>query len=170
MSFNDFKKIILEELKQKIENNKALYVFARERAKFEGWLKVELCNILAKHFEQKLITPELITPEKDRIDVVINDWAFELKTTSTNYKYNMVVKKVRPITDNINGILNDIKKLKTLNYSIKAVLFVVYPAEHDNRKWKQHREKIDLELNEKLEFIEFKFQSEIPGIIYIGIV
>jgi len=47
MKFNKLTKIILPQLKRKISNHGGLAVFAKNRSKFEGWLKVELVDILS---------------------------------------------------------------------------------------------------------------------------
>lgn len=46
MEFKDMANLIFNEIKPKLENNQGLSIFAKERAKFEGWLKVELCDSL----------------------------------------------------------------------------------------------------------------------------
>jgi len=150
-----FKKII-----PRIETHHGLSVFAKEKAKFEGWLKVELCSILFEHFND-------VTPERNRIDLTFKNWAIELKTINTNYRFPNVVNKSRPITKNVTDVLYDIKKLKDTDYSNKAVLFVVFPAKHENTNWQTHLKKISSQL-QKIEFKEFKFKDDIPGILYFG--
>ena len=80
MEFEDLSNLIFNEIKPKLENNQGLSIFAKERAKFEGWLKVELCNSLSKYFKD-------VTPEKNRIDVTFENWAIELKTVI--YKHSL---------------------------------------------------------------------------------
>ena len=48
MTFKKLYQLIFQKLPNLIQQYSGLAVFARERAKFEGWLKVELCNILAE--------------------------------------------------------------------------------------------------------------------------
>jgi hypothetical protein len=105
ITFEKLAKIIFEKIIPKLENNIGVSIFAKERAKFEGWLKVELCESLSKHFPT-------VTPEKDRIDITFDDRAIELKTVNTSYQYENVKKKTRPITKNIQGVIADIEKLK----------------------------------------------------------
>ena len=64
---------------RKIRKNTGLSQFAVERSKFEGWLKVELINILN---ENEL----LAKPEINRIDVSFNDIFIELKTVISEQK------------------------------------------------------------------------------------
>ena len=44
--FENLSKVILDKISSRLENHKGLKIFAIERAKFEGWLKVELLDIL----------------------------------------------------------------------------------------------------------------------------
>ncbi len=162
MDFEDLTKLIFSEMKSVLESNQGLYIFAKERAKFEGWLKVEICKILSKQFED-------VIPEKDRIDIIFQNWVIELKTINTNYRYKNVKRKNRPITRNIQRLLDDIKKLKSINYTNKAVLFIVFPTNHNNQKWQKHLRKVS-KLLRKIEYSDFKFRDRIPGVIYFGLV
>jgi hypothetical protein len=160
MRFEKLSKLIFKKITPKLKNNKGVAIFAKKRAKFEGWLKVELCEILSKYFPS-------ITPERNRIDITFDDWAIQLKTVNTNYRYKNknVENKTRPITMNIQEVVNDIKKLKSANYTNKAVLFVAFPVTHNNKRWISHLQKIKLK---KIKFKEFKFKNKIPGVIYFG--
>lgn len=163
MTFENLTNLIKINLPNSLNLNKGLNYFAAHRAKFEGWLKVELCNIFSNHFDS-------IIPEKDFIDIVVDDWAIELKTLSTNYKYDRVINKSRPITDNINSVLKDIKALRhNILYQNKCVIFVVFPLTLENKSWEKHIQKIDQQLHE-LETIPFRFENGVNGIIYIGLV
>lgn len=160
MEFLKIKEIIFSELKGKLENNNGLAIFAKERSKFEGWLKVELIEILSSYFNK-------IVPESGRVDIVCDDWAIELKTVNTNIRYPNVKNKHRPITMNINGVINDINNLKSSNYIKKGILFIAFPIEHYNSNWQIHLNKINNYL-EKMEFVQFQFSNNIPGFIYLG--
>jgi hypothetical protein len=160
MEFLKIKEILFNELKPKLESNNGLAIFARERAKFEGWLKVESCEILTKYFTN-------IIPEKDRIDITFNDWAIELKTLNTNITYENVKNKHRPITMNINSVISDIENLKLTSYANKGILFIAFPIEHNNPNWQLHLNRIKNKLM-KIEYIEFCFSNGTPGVIYLG--
>ena len=69
-----------EELIQRIKDSRGLAVFAKRRAKFEGWLKVELIDILIKRGFGNVV------PEAGLVDVSFGDVAIELKTVNTNYR------------------------------------------------------------------------------------
>jgi len=49
------------------------------------------------------------------------------------------------------------------------MLFIAFPIEHNNTNWQVHLNKIKNNL-EKIEFIQFHFSNEIPGVIYFGLV
>ncbi len=167
MNFKKLAELLFREIKLKLENNQGLSIFAKERAKFEGWLKVELCNILSspKYFNYF----NDIIPEKDRIDITFKNWAIELKTINTNIRYENVKNKTRPTTKNVQGVIKDIKKLKSRNYKNKAVLFIAFPINHDNKHWQIQFKKIAEELN-KIKHSEFYFKKKIPGVIYCGLI
>lgn len=160
ITFEKLAEIVFEEIIPKLENNSGVSIFAKERAKFEGWLKVELCESLSKY------TPA-ITPEKDRIDITFDDWAIELKTVNTNYRYENVKNKTRPITMNIQEVIDDIENLKTSDYAKKAILFIVFPVTHIHKNWKIHLQKISILLKD-MKYKEFRFKNKIPGVIYFG--
>jgi len=160
MEFEDLAKLIFDELKPKLENNQGLSIFAKERAKFEGWLKVELCDSLSKYFKD-------VAPERNRIDVTFENWSIELKTVNTNIRYENVKNKTRPITKNRQGVINDIEKLKSTDYTNKAILFVVFPITHDNEDWQVQLQRISTSLRE-MKHVNFNFKDEIPGVVYFG--
>ena len=164
MNFQNLWNILENDLSSSITSNSGLNIFFKNRAKFEGWLKVEICGILSKHTNN-------ITPEKDKIDIVFDDWAVELKTPNTNYKHSGVEYKIKPITDNINDIINDISNLKSNNnYKNKAVIFIAFPLSLSNdKKWSNHILKIKKNLQE-LKKKEFKFQNGLSGVLYCGLV
>lgn len=154
--------IIFTELKNRLEASKGLSIFACERAKFEGWLKVELCDILSKYVSN-------IIPEKARIDITFNEWAIELKTINTNIRYSNVKNKHRPITMNVQDVIDDILKLKKIKCNNKAIVFIAFPIKHDNHFWERQLVKIRKHFS-KLKYVQFVFKENIPGVIYFGIV
>jgi len=158
MTFQELWNILEKEVPNKILN-----FFIKNRAKFEGWFKVELCDILSKYTDN-------ITPEKDRIDIVFDDWALELKTSNTNYRYENVKNKTRPVTKNVKSIIKDIEDLRNnINYNKKAVVFIIFPLSNNTKEWDKHISKIKNELVE-LKEKEFYFKSGISAILYCGLV
>lgn len=163
MTFNELWDIFNIEIPEKIVNHKGLNYFVSNRSKFEGWLKVEIVDILTKYTNN-------ITPEKDRIDIVVEDWAIELKTSNTNYRYDNVENKKRPVTKNVSSIIKDINDLEhNVNYENKAVLFIIFPLDLTTPSWNQHIQKIENELDE-LKFKEFSFENGVKSILYFGLV
>ncbi|MFC2067208.1 hypothetical protein ACFLUO_09230 [Chloroflexota bacterium] len=162
MEFEELTNII-QEIKPIIENNPGLVIFARERSKFEGWLKVEICGILSKYFED-------VTPEKGRIDICFGEWGIELKTVNTNIRYDGVKNKIRPITKNTQGVIDDIDKLSKSTTPKKAVMFVAFPIEHDNKNWQIQLNRIKERLS-KLMACPFVFNDgTVKGVVYLGLV
>lgn len=163
MEFEELTDIIFPQLKEKLENHSGLSVFARERAKFEGWLKVELCDILVKYSQD-------IVPEKNRVDINFEDWGIELKTVNTNIRYKDAVNKHRPITKNTQSVIDDILNLsKNVLYKNKVVLFIVFPIKDDNSNWQTQLRRITTHLRE-IKKQEFSFKNNLSGIIYFGLI
>ena len=152
-------------LVERLESKRALSNFARQRAKFEGWLKVELIDILNSYDLDAL-------PEQDLIDIVFNGWALELKNVPTNYHFEGVRNVIRPIHDSVNSILRDIQTLSDgieQNEGQAAVLFVVYPVQQDNARWQVHLNRIEEGLGHHLFCRNFQFIGGIPGALYFGV-
>ena len=160
MTAKELLNITANDLINKISSRIGLNQFIIERAKFEGWLKVELIDTLLKN-------DILALPEIDRIDISFHDTAIELKTINTNYRFLNVKNKRRPITKNINGIIKDISDLKSKMFKDKFVIFIVFPLELNIKKWEKHINKIENELSE-LTYKEFEFNNKIPALIYYG--
>ncbi len=160
-SFRDLASIIFTELGELIACHKGLEVFAVKRAKFEGWVKVEIIRILKRYFNR-------VVPEVDSIDVVADDWAIELKTVNTSYRYPGVQAITRSITSNIKGIIKDIEKLKNSNYPNKIVLFIVFPLPDESlEQWEYHLVKIRSKVRE-IQSYKTTFRNGIPLRIYLG--
>jgi hypothetical protein len=162
MDFEKLGNLLFNELKPKLESHQGLSIFAKERAKFEGWLKVELCDILSKHFTD-------VCPENNRTDITFDDWAIELKTVNTNIRYDGVKNKTRPITKNTQGVVDDIEKLRGAKYPNKSVLFIAFPIHHNNENWQTQLKRISGQLA-KINHIEFDFKDRIPGVLYFGLI
>ena len=162
IDFDKLVGLIFNEMKPKLENHLGLTVFAKERSKFEGWLKVELCDSLLKYFKD-------VVPEKNRVDISFAEWGIELKTINTNIRFKGVENKARPITKNVQGVIDDIEKLKNLDFGKKGVLFVVFPFVEDNERWQVQLQKIKKKLTE-IKSCSFKFKENTPGAIYFGLI
>lgn len=160
MNFTEFFNLINNQLVPKICDHRGLGVFARNRSKFEGWLKVEMINCLSQQFMD-------VTPENNRVDITFEDWAVELKTVNTNFRFPNVQNRTRPITRNVQSVINDITKLNQIDTPNKAVVFIAFPVEHNNPDWQNHLQRISVNLTE-LRHTEFSFQENVPGVMYCG--
>ncbi|PLX69982.1 MAG: hypothetical protein C0603_03330 [Denitrovibrio sp.] len=161
--FDEIWDMVCKDFIPKLEENKGLEFFVKNRAKFEGWMKVELCTSFSNFAHSE------ITPEKNWIDIVIDDFAIELKTPNTNYPTENVIPKTRPITDNMKSILKDIKGLNNnSDYTNKAVMFIVFPLpKSSNKLWQKHISKIESKVK-RIEQKEFHFVNGVRGVIYFG--
>jgi len=174
MDENQFKQAletILDDLKTKLEKSKGIDVFVKNRAKFEGWLKVEIVNILCNRIPNKT---DKIIPEKYRIDVVFDDSALELKTVNTNYRRKGIENKKRPITLNVKELEKDIDKLRKLHkkdIKNKAILFVVFPLSENNIEdfETEHLSKLSVE-KQDIMYRQFKTINGFTNRIYCAIV
>jgi len=144
----------------RIQNSVGLTRFAHRRAKFEGWLKVELIDILVQQGQNAL-------PEIERIDVSFDSVGIELKTLNTNIRYANVINTTRPITKNVNSVNEDIENLRATNFIDKFVVFIVFPITHDNPNWQIQLGRITNNLENHL-YRQFNFVDNIPGVIYYG--
>ena len=160
MNFDELFEAVSLSLADTMKARKSIDIFASNRAKFEGWLKAETIEILSEYTSD-------VVPEKDRIDITFDDWALELKTCNTSYVYLGVVNKTRPITMNVDGIIDDIKSLKKTRYKRRAVLFVAFPLEHDKREWQQHHAKISANAKQ-VRHLQSSTSGGIPLVIYMA--
>lgn len=163
MKFEDLQELLFSNLNKIIKNHESLAIFASNRSKFEGWLKVELIQILKNHGCKDVL------PEKERIDITFDNWALELKTCNTSYRYKGIVNKTRTITTNIQEILNDVESLKKTTYDNKAVFFIVFPLESEKREWKQHIDKISKNCKDT-KYLQFQFANNISGVMYMCLI
>ena len=117
-------------------NQSLLCIAISQRAKFEGWLKFELAAKLKKLYKDTRVEE----PVKGfHIDIHSNQSLIELKTPNTSYKTKGCDDSICTITDNINGIISDINKLRRLvpgTYKNGYVAFVLFPI--DIVKYKKH--------------------------------
>ena len=110
-----------------------LRVALRQRAKFEGWLKVELAHAL----ETKGASVALefgIQGTSYRADVRADFHEagrviMMLKTINTNFRFRSVMPRHRPITRNISGIIEDLTKLRSsTSPDARLAIFPIFPV------------------------------------------
>lgn len=160
MNIQDLYDLTSGTLIEKISSSLGLGKFVHRRAKFEGWLKVEIINSLCQKGFDAL-------PEIDRIDVSFDKIGIELKTVNTNYRYKNAIKKGRPITKNVAGVIEDIENIKLSQFKHKFIVFVVFPVTHENKFWQKHLLKITCSLSE-YRYTQFEFSDGNSGVIYYG--
>ena len=118
-----------------------LNVPLEQRAKFEGWFKIELAAALHQEgFEVRLErTFHALSGKKPRADVAVRIGCatalIMLKTVNTNFRFPGVETRTRPITMNIAGVISDIGKLKDAPAETCGfVAFPVFPVAVDETK------------------------------------
>jgi len=134
-----------------------------QRAKFEGWLKLELACALSRQTSCEDVTLEAQYPTSGRADLSFStggtQWFVELKTANTNWRHPRVESKTRPITQNVREIIGDIKKVRDASPASGAVaVFVFFPV--PLRIWTREKNQ----LRSYLERIEEQ-ASLIPGTV-----
>ena len=160
-------------INEKINKKKGLEVFAIHRSKFEGWLKVEICDILLSFEKVEEVKVEYEKNGK-KIDIYFKynkcEYYIELKTINTSYKCNYVERKNKPITKNLESVINDINKLKNLSNSNRYIFFIVFPLPEkkvnnfeNNEKFKDIKKKVN-----KIKSFDGNFSNNVPFKIYIG--
>ncbi len=149
--------LIRESIVEVIGKNKNIVKLAVEqRAKFEGWLKFELADFLNKAPGVKEIEIEACVPGTgSKVDLLVkkknSSFFVELKTSNTSYEIDGIASACRPMTGNINSIIEDAQKLKSANAK-GVVAFVLFPIPDDDKdKWVPHFYKIASETGISLE-------------------
>lgn len=116
----------------------------KQRAKFEGWMKIALASALANTSNVSSVRVEesYCKPDMSRY---VADVAFSygedrarvmLKTVNTNFRFEGVENAHRPITKNINSVIEDVHKLENARAScgLGYVVFAVFPVSSDEEK------------------------------------
>jgi hypothetical protein len=124
------------------KHKELLQIPLRQRAKFEGWLKFELACYLDQ-IGMASVEVESQSSFRHKTDIVfIKDdylYSVELKTPNTSWKIPGVNSSGRPITKNIQSIVNDAFKLNS-QYGIVA--FVLFPIPVDDNRWEVYLKRI----------------------------
>jgi len=125
----------------------------RQRAKFEGWLKLELAECARKRGARSVQVEPQLGKGKGRADV---SFAFgklrynvELKTVNTNWEVPGVESKTRPITMNIASVIEGARKLRT-GPGRGIVAFVLFPVPTGDNRWWVYVERIARSLRVRL--------------------
>jgi len=122
--------------------SRALQVPLRQRAKFEGWFKIELTAALELQEARVCIEQDYPTglgnryraDLKVKLGAIGKEFFIMLKTVNTNFRFDGVKNCTRPITKNIQGVIADIDKLRFLPHdTVGYVLFPVFPVSASER-------------------------------------
>lgn len=120
-------KIIFDFIDEILKNNSTrLMVPFQQRAKFEGWLKIELAAKLYGKFSDTTLEYSYPHNKLSHADIFSNDYYIELKTSDTDCAYNNCVPGRKRFSNNVSAILDDINKLCTHRYK-GIVAFVLFP-------------------------------------------
>jgi len=151
---------ILDELmasvNRRIKDEPGLAYFVSERLQFEGWLKVittsELRKILTGPEAQ--IKLEYQLDSNERVDIVMPGLlALELKVVATNYAASCVDSKQKDITNQIRGVVSDLRKLSYLRrddaVQASASFGIAFPLQPKNHQsWMHHVNNVLVSGNE----------------------
>lgn len=126
------------------DNMMLLRIPLRQKAKFEGWLKFELAHYLEQKGMKNVEVESKVYYRRDRTDITFfnngEPYSLELKTPNTNWKLKGVNGNCRPITKNIQSIIDDAKKLNSKN---GIVAFVLFPVPVGDNRWELYLDRIN---------------------------
>ena len=112
------------------KNEDKISIALKQRAKFEGWLKLELAYKLLQSYSDVKIEFPYPCNNRKHADIYANNALIELKTPNTNYHADNCVSCIRPITKNIESIIDDINKLQEFGGQYKKYIsFVLFPVD-----------------------------------------
>jgi len=129
-------KSVMDALREVLTRRRdAIWLAVKQRAKFEGWLKLELARAL-KEAGLTNIRLECQYVGKKKADLAFgfeDGLCFiELSMCNTNWRVEGVESATRPITKNVEHVLKDIEKLKMVkepNLGIALTLFFPVPID-----------------------------------------
>ena len=143
---------------------------SQQRAKFEGWLKLELAAALCSKvgFEKIILEDGYSTNGRSDISFEYEGAKcyIEMKTANTSWRAEDLEKLTRPITRNIDGIIEDIIVLREKCAPAHGiVVFCVFPV--PNRLWKNTREQLNYHLRRIEEEGELPQDTIIDNAVYV---
>ncbi|OAV76077.1 hypothetical protein Barb7_00259 [Bacteroidales bacterium Barb7] len=137
-------KIIKDGIVSIIKSNRDLLkIPLKQKAKFEGWLKFELAYYLCQIKMENVEVEYQSYYTRNRTDIVFfhndNFYSVELKTCNTNWGIDGINPNTRPITKNIQSVIDDAIKL---NSTQGIVAFTIFPIPINDNRWKKYIERI----------------------------
>lgn len=148
-SSNQMDKVIRQGIVKIIRRNKKLLrIPIRQKAKFEGWLKFELAHYLEEIGMDNVEVESKRWNRRTRTDITFFDggkpYSVELKTPNTNWHVEGIYSNGRPITKNIQSIIDDAIKLN----SPKGIVgFVLFPTPSHDDRWEVYLNRINNNLH-----------------------
>lgn len=143
---------IREWISQILQRRQSLLSMAlAQRAKFEGWLKFELAEYAASQGAEdvQFEAPLPGIPTAFRSDLAFafggTRYYIELKTPNTNWRMPGILNRGRPITKNVDSIIEDCIKLSEADVH-GIVAFVMFPVKPKDDRWVMYFERIANEL------------------------
>lgn len=126
---------ILCECLEELLKRPVLGVALRQRAKFEGWLKVELAYALEQRGATVMLEAEApgVRGAKARADIQADfpggRMFIMLKTNNANFRFPGIMPRSRPVTKNFAKTAEDIDKLRpATGVSSAFVVFTFFPV------------------------------------------
>ncbi len=158
-----------------LRNQELVAIAVHQRAKFEGWLKFELAKTLRRYYGDTCVEYSAkVSSSQDFVDLYFDKTLLELKTPSTSYENPLCESKTRPITNNVDGIIADIDKLRQILPKISEpirgmVAFVMFPLDVEEKLYMAHIDKITTH-NSNVQPITkvIKLDNQIPILIYVA--
>lgn len=98
----------------------------QQKAKFEGWLKIELAAKLQKQFCDTVLEPRYTPKSQSHADISSDEYFIELKTSDTNCTYNNANVRRKRFSGNRKAIEEAIKKLQASGNK-GIIAFVLFP-------------------------------------------
>src|SRR5437660_1394612 len=140
-------------------------IAARQRAKFEGWLKFELAKAIEEAGANNLQVESRYEGSGARSDISFcfdgAPYDLELKTPNTNWRMPGVLNLTRPITMNVASIVKDARKLQTCRGQ-GIVAFALFPIPVGDGRWREYLERIGSELDTSLSEQEHVSRVTVP--------
>ncbi|WP_420627187.1 hypothetical protein [Candidatus Leptofilum sp.] len=161
-----------------ILSKQELAIPIKQRAKFEGWFKLELAaSLQTAGFKVTLEESYQVSERLHFADIAVAEnhatSFIMLKTVNTNFRFAGVENRSRPITNNITGVIKDIHKLKGLpSNKIGYVLFPIFPVSAHSQvrdhQLKRHLARIQNEAVDLLfsNFVQRKSEYGIGYFLY----
>lgn len=122
-----------------------------QRAKFEGWLKIELAAAVANDARFKNVRLEESYQRSKRADLSFSvagkRFFIQMKTCNTTWRMEEVEERTRPITMNITSVIDDIRSLKELSHDdLGLVVMVLFPVHRKMAGASPRDKKLDFHL------------------------